>query len=216
MNNKYIPICVNPPAALYGGSNTEPLASMGMSCFLDPMGDKFCEGVSILDYGCGAGILANHISKQLKNFTYYGLEPQSKHGEERLSLAKQYISDPRCSFGFIEHELITTLKKKIDSIILISVFTHLEDRDIINTLDSLCRVFDHNPECDIIFSCFLSTEKRLVNFMPHIWSRFFGESYIPISVLENYCKNKNLSLTHCTSFLAQGNYMHEIFRIKKL
>ena len=50
----------------------------------------------------------------------------------------------------------------------------------------------------------------------HFYIKWAGESYIPISVLENYCKNKNLSLTHCTSFLAQGNYMHEIFRIKKL
>jgi hypothetical protein len=35
------PICKNPPSILYGGTNQEPLASIGMSCFLDAVKTKF-------------------------------------------------------------------------------------------------------------------------------------------------------------------------------
>ena len=67
-HKKYEPILLNPPNILYGGTNTEPLASIGMSCFIDPIKEKFLNGFTILDYGCGTGILANFISERIFDF----------------------------------------------------------------------------------------------------------------------------------------------------
>jgi hypothetical protein len=213
---KYEPILINPPANSYGGTNVEPLASIGMSCFLDASKDKFNDGFSVLDYGCGAGILSNFISERLYNFTYYGLEPNSPHGLERINIGKSLFNDERVFLGFINDDLDYCISKKIDSIILISVFTHLLIGDVVNILDNLIKVFDKNSSCDIVFSCFTSDFDRTENFQPHIWERFYGVSYIKESDLMDYCEKNNLVLNKHISFVAQGGYVHEIFKINKL
>lgn len=215
-NIKYNPILQNPSPILYGGSNIEPLATIGMCCFLDASKKKFVDGFSVLDYGCGAGILSNVISERLRFFNYYGLEPNSIHGVDRISLGKQSFNDDRVYFGLINDDLETILSKKIDSIILISVFTHLIIDDVKIILDNLSKVFDTNPECDIVFSCFISDIDSVENHQPHIWERFYNVSRIKESDLLEYCNDKKLKLTKHISFTAQGGYIHEIYKINKL
>lgn len=213
---EFDPILKNPPAISYGGTNIEPLASIGMCCFLDASKDKFKDGFSVLDYGCGAGILSNFISERISNFEYYGLEPNSTHGIERINLGKNLFKDDRVFLGLINDDLDFCLSKKIDSIILISIFTHLVIDDVIQILDNLIKVFEKNPNCDIVFSCFTSEISRVENYQPHIWERFYGVSYIQESELINYCEKNSLSLNKHISFTAQGGYVHEIFKINKL
>lgn len=210
------PILTNPPKSLYGGTYVEPLASMGMCCFLDPSRDKFKEGFSVLDYGCGAGILGNFISERLSDFNYYGLEPNSPHGIERITLGKNYLNDKKLFFGLIDNDLEYCLNQKIDSIILISVFTHLLIDDTIAILDNLIKVFDKNPDCNIVFSCFISEDNKTENYQPHIWDRFYGVSHIKESDLTEYCNKNNLKINKHISFSAQGGYVHEIFKIEKV
>ncbi len=213
---KFKPILINPPSISYGGTNIEPLASIGMSCFLDACKDKFIEEFSVLDYGCGAGILSNFISERLDNFTYYGLEPNSTHGLERINLGNSLFKDERVFLGFIDEDLDSLLSKKLDSIILISIFTHLMIDDIIGILDKITKVYDTNPNCDIIFSCFISEIEKVENLEPNIWERFYGESYIKEVDLEKYCEKNNLKLNKHMSFTAQGGHIHDIFKINKL
>lgn len=78
----------HPPAILYGGTADEPQASMNMSCFLDPVKEQLVEGVRILDYGCGAGILLNVLSERIKDFTYYGVEVDTDYGRGRIALGQ--------------------------------------------------------------------------------------------------------------------------------
>jgi SAM-dependent methyltransferase len=212
----YKPILEIPPANLYGGTNIEPLASIGMSCFLDAVQDKFIDGFSIIDYGCGAGILANFISSRLQNFKYYGLEPSGTHGSERLDLAKHYLVDNRCQFGFIELDYDSAIQNRVDAIILISVFTHLIQQDVATTLDNLIKVYKTNPNCSIVFSCFIDEVERVENHQPLIWERFYGTSHITHNFLQEYCDHSGLKLEHHTTFVAQGNHKHEIFKITKL
>ncbi len=215
-NKKFNPIAIDPPKILYGGSNIEPLASIGMCCFLDASKSKFKEGFTILDYGCGAGILSNFISERLTDFTYYGLEPNSQHGFDRIDLGKRYFNDERVFFGFIDDDLDTCLNKKIDSVILISIFTHLLIDDIIIILDKIIKVFDKNPNCDIIFSCFIADAPKVENHQPNIWEKFYGVSYIKESDILEYCNKNNLNLNKHMSFIAQGGYIHEIYKINKV
>jgi cyclopropane fatty-acyl-phospholipid synthase-like methyltransferase len=212
---KYDQICKDPPRVLYGGTYIEPLASIGMAHFFYPVSDKFKDGISVLDYGCGAGILSNYLSGQLKDFTYIGLEPNTEHGKERINLAKRYFNDPRCSFGIIDSDLDNALTKRLDVIVLISIFTHMIEDDVSSVLKNLIKVFDHNPHCSIVFSCFIGEEPRTVNYKPDIWERFYGESYITMNFLEKFCSDNGLSLTKSGVFVAQGNYNHQIIKVTK-
>jgi 2-polyprenyl-3-methyl-5-hydroxy-6-metoxy-1,4-benzoquinol methylase len=186
-----------------------------MCCFLDASKDKFTNGFSVLDYGCGAGILSNFISERLSDFNYYGLEPNTPHGKERINLGKNLFKDDRVFLGLINDDLDFCFSKKIDSIILISVFTHLLISDITQILDRLTKVFDKNPNCDIIFSCFTSEFSKTERPETHIWERFYGKSYIQESELNDYCKKNNLKINKHTSFTSQGEHVHEIFKINK-
>lgn len=215
IKTKNSPLLKNPPIAAYGGTNYEPLATIGMTAFLDAVRDKFIENFSVIDYGCGAGILVNPISERLDNFTYYGLEPINGDGPARLSLGKKLFVDPRINFGFIESDFETIINNKIDTIILISIFTHLTIDDIIITLDKLIKIFDTNPDSSIVFSCFIEKNRRLVGHSPYIWERFYGESYITLKDLEIYCDNHNLKLTKHMDFIAMGGHNHQIFKIEK-
>jgi 2-polyprenyl-3-methyl-5-hydroxy-6-metoxy-1,4-benzoquinol methylase len=209
------PICKNPPSILYGGTNQEPLASIGMSCFLDAVKTKFKENFSVIDYGCGAGILSNFISSRLHNFTYLGLEPRGEHGIERINLGKTHLNDSRVKFGFTD-EFSNINKNKVDAIILISVFTHLIFDDIKNILNDLLTVYEKNPNCTIVFSCFIDDESHVKNHQPNIWERFYGESHITLVDLQTYCNEHGVNLEKHMEFIAQGGYIHQIFKITKI
>lgn len=211
---KYTPIISQPPAILYGGTHHEPLASIGMSCFLDAVKPTFKEKFSVIDYGCGAGILSNFISSRLQNFSYIGLEPNSQHGQERIALGREYFNDPRIKFGFTDN-FLNIKDNKVDAIILISVFTHMIFDDIKLILDTLLQIFDSNPKCSIVFSCFIDDTPKTLHHQPHIWERFYGESYITLNQLETYCYENNVILEKHMDFIAQGGYNHQIFKIKK-
>ena len=215
-STRYEPVIATPPPSLYGGTNTEPLASIGMSCFLDAVRDDFKEGFRILDYGCGAGILGNFISSRLQDFTYYGLEPSTNHGRERIELANQHLADSRLTFGLIDEDFKSITQEKLDSVILISIFTHMLAQDIESVLNSLQIVLDTNPKANIIFSCFLDSVARVENPEPHIWERFYGKSFITLQFLEEYCSSKNLKLVHHMDFIAQGDHKHSIIKISKV
>jgi len=208
------PIIEVPPQSLYGGTYIEPLASIGMSCFLEPVRDLFKEGVSILDYGCGAGILANFISERLKDYTYYGLEINSEHGIERLDIAKKYLTDNRNYFGLINEDLTSVLKNKIDCVVLISIFTHLKIDAVKDIIFNLKPLFETNKEAKIIFSCFIAEEDNVIDYKPEISDEFYGVSFIKEIDLVNFCEENNLKLSKCFDFVAQNDHVHNIYMIE--
>lgn len=214
---KFAPIYRNPPAEVYGGTNFEPLASIGMSCFTDAVRDKFVDGFSIVDYGCGAGILCNFISERLADFNYFGLEPNSGWGPARIDLGRQYFNDPRINFGLIESNYENIIKStKVDAVMLISVLTHLTIEDGLNVLDNVQKVFDYNKDASIVLSCFTSDTSRIGTLQPNINTNYYSDSYIKLEDLEAYCKANNLSITKHMDFVAMGGWNHEIFKIEKI
>jgi predicted RNA methylase len=217
VSTKNKPLCEKPSTNVYGGTNYEPLASIGMSCFTDAIKDKFKEGFTIVDYGCGAGILSNFISERLSDFTYYGLEPSTGWGPDRISLGRETFNDPRVNFGLIENDYDNIIKNnKIDAVILISVFTHLTIEDTYKVLDSLLNLFTYNQNASIVFSCFTENSPKLGGLQTNINSNYYSESYIKLEDLQSYCDNKKLNLRKHMDFIAMGGYKHEIFEITKL
>jgi len=215
-NTKNKPLYENPPAEVYGGTNFEPLASIGMSCFTDAVIDKFKEGFTIIDYGCGAGILCNFISERLTDFDYYGLEPNSGWGPDRITLGKQFFNDNRIKFGLIESDYDNIISsKKIDAVILISVLTHLTIEDGLKVLGNVCKVFDYNENSSVVLSCFTTENPRIGSLQNYINDNYYSDSYIKLEDLKNYCEKNSLRIEKHMDFIAMGGYNHEIFKITK-
>jgi 2-polyprenyl-3-methyl-5-hydroxy-6-metoxy-1,4-benzoquinol methylase len=201
--------------SLYGGTNYEPDASIGMSCFLEPCRNEFKNEFKILDYGCGAGILSNFISLRLDKFTYVGLEPNSPHGVERINIAKTLLDDNRVEFGFIEEGKLQQLyKNNFDCIVLISVFTHLIIEDVYSTLNKLLP-FLKNNKTKIIFSCFIDNTYQLLYPQNDINKNFYGVVKITEQQLLEYSEKNNIILTKVCDFLAAGNHCHNIYTLEE-
>ena len=210
------------PQCMYRGTRTEPEASMLIARMLDPVKDKFKEGFCLLDYGAGAGRVSNFVSERLSDFTYYGLEPDTEHGKEGVAAANKYLHDSRCTFGLIETDLESILSKRIDVVILISVFTHLPIEDILEILENLKKVFKESESCSIIFTCYPSSTPKLIQPQFQISKNYHGESKIDISVIQKYCDENGLSLISYGSEWVDGRtaglrqrYEHSIYEIKK-
>jgi len=216
VNTKNPPIYENPPIEVYGGTNIEPLASIGMSCFTDASRDDFKENFSIIDYGCGAGILSNFISERLDSFKYFGLEPNNNWGSDWIERGKKYFNDPRVNFGFTDDYNKIVENNKIDTVILISVFTHLVIDDCLQILDNLKNIFKYNKNASIIFSCFTSDTPWIGDLQSDINSNYYSQSYIKLKDLQDYTDKNNLKLTKHMDFIAMGGFKHEIFKITEL
>lgn len=215
VHTHYPPFLEKPSTEVYGGTNYEPDASIGMSCFLDVVRDKFKDGFSVIDYGCGAGILSNFISARLQNFNYIGLEPSTGWGPDRIRLGSETFTDTtKVKFGYIsDYEHIVRFNK-VDVVILISVFTHFGMNRIYEILDDLIVVFENNPDCSIVFSCFTSDVPSLGQVDYSINSDYHSYSYIDIREIEKYCQEHNLSLRkHDIEFMAMNNWLHKIYEI---
>lgn len=216
-NKPFGAIVPNPnQKGVYDGQREDLITSMGMASFLDAVKPKFKSGFKVLDYGCGAGALANFISERLEDFSYVGLEPSSGQGRDRIQTGiNAFGNDSRVKFGTIDEDLEDVLKNPIDAVILISVFTHLEINDTYGILDNLKKVFEVNPKSEIVFSCFTAEERRLHWHQPQIWERYYHESYIRERDLKNWCKDNELQLVKVLDFHAAHGYVHEIYKIVK-
>lgn len=213
-NNKSVVSTEDPEyIKIYGGINNEPHASIGMCSFLEPVKKSFKDGFTILDYGCGAGILANVIGQRLDNFKYFGVEPNSKHGIERISLAKKIFKTDMTNFSFIDDNFSDYYKIKFDCVTLISIFTHLQIEETYKILEKLLPFIENNKETKIIFSCFLSDSYQLHLPQPDINDNFYGVVKITEEQLYSFKKDKKIYIKHVCDFPATAQYIHSIFEL---
>ena len=183
-----------------------------MAQWIDTL-DTYGEGMSILDYGCGAGIFFNFLSARLKNFTYKGVEPNTKFGQNRIALAKKSFGhDSRAEFGFIEKDLKKWLHE-VDSVVAISVYTHLEPAASIASIDN---VMTQGNNIEFTFSIFNRKVSHVVSSQPAYGPGYHGMSYWTIEWVENYSNSKGFTLTHESDFKAAGGHIHNIFKLTAL
>jgi SAM-dependent methyltransferase len=186
----------------------------------DPLYSKWCsaltepylkENMTILDYGCGCGRLANYISSKLENFTYYGLEPSWGMGPQGNECAKANYTEPRTHFGFIESNsnVISELEKeaiaKADLVVLGSILTHLPltlGLVILNKFQSVLR-----KGGNISLSIFWGDEEILFNKLDVDW---YGYTICSKSAID-----KNL-IYKKTGFIVAHGLTHHILSVKRI
>jgi SAM-dependent methyltransferase len=205
------------------GTNTEPEASIWLSSMSEPMGEFFTEGLKILDYGCGGGRYANFISQRIKDFTYYGIEPNGGESAIAIEELKNHRLPANVRFGYITDEIEKEAIDTVDVVALGSIFTHLvfETDDESPNGDSFVTICDKfKPVIDrggiIVFSVFIDDVVRTQGGAgAYGILRCYGWSYYTLEVMNDYCEKRGLKITEGDNFLAQEVNDHRIFRMEK-
>jgi len=146
------------------GCSEEPQSSLWCASLAHGFGEKWREGVAVLDYGCGGARFANFLSRRLQDFRYVGVEPESgapidescatKAGPTNLQLCETTFGhDPRVRFGAIGSEVELDALAHVDVIVAGSVFTHLPFRFFEQVMDKFRGTIARGA--DLVFSVFL-------------------------------------------------------------
>lgn len=155
--------------------------------FIEAIGNKFKNGLKILDYGYGKGILLEYLRNNLIDFNYYGFEVSNSTNIKKIKEEKNV----KISIG--NKSLLSDFIEKSDIIFLRSIFTHLK----FNKFEAICNKFKNKY---IIFSVFIDEEyhvegKKLYNLDDCYRFVFYTEDMI-----KKYTKNNNLILEYKSKF----------------
>ena len=143
-----------------GELSTKEGMDVGFASFAYAMGRYFGEGVKLLDYGCGPARFCNFMSSRLKDFKYYGIEPNSEYGINCIQKAKEfYKKDRRISLGLIGDDIESESIKEADVALLCSIFTHLTIEQTESILYKLYPIIENDGI--IVFSMIIGNEYEI-------------------------------------------------------
>lgn len=178
------------------------------------MGDRFRDGMSVLDYGCGVGRYAHFLRQRLDRFEYVGLEKpgaENRHGENSVAVARKiFRRDPRCGFDLIGSDTETRALSRADVAVLGSIFTHVDFGEVQRILEKLQPVADRGV---VVFSIFLDDHERLEGPGAYGFPDCYGRVWFTRDQLEALCHANGWKLEESESFLAQDVNVHRIFAL---
>jgi cyclopropane fatty-acyl-phospholipid synthase-like methyltransferase len=199
------------------GTDDEPGSSLWLASLSSAMGASFRDGMTILDYGCGAGRYAQFMRQRLTRFTYIGVEKPgsaSRHGERSIEAAQQiFRDDRRVTFGLIGSETETAAGARADVAVLGSVFTHVD-------LDELQRIFAKlRPIAmrggKIVFSIFIDEAYRLEGPGGYGFPDCYGRAWFTHVQLRQASEAIGCVATEAETFVAQQINVHRIFALTR-
>lgn len=197
------------------GSDEEPASSLWMASLCDAMGDSFRSGMTILDYGCGAGRLAQFTRERLRRFSYYGVEkPGSKyqHGEKSIAAARALFRwDCRIGFGLIGGRFEHRAVARANVAVLGSIFTHTSYDEMRAVLEKLAPIPGRGGK--IVFSIFIGDSYRLENPGAYGMGDAYARTWFTPEQIDALRRVQRWSVDERGSFLAQGANMHRIFTL---
>jgi len=211
---KYKPISETYNCSKYG-TDGEPGASICMSSFARTMGKNFKEEIKLLDYGCGAARFCNFMSRRLKDFTYYGLEPNSEFGRDSIETAKKFFGhDSRINLGFIGSELEQEAIEKVDTVLLLSIFTHTTIEETNEILTKLLPIIQRGDK--IVFSVLIAEKYDLFQGKAYTMENSYMTVRNTIQQIKEIQQKFNCKLKVKDTFSAQGGInVHQIYEMVK-
>jgi len=148
--------------SLHGGCGSEDARSdLWCASLCATFGNRFRDGVSILDYGCGCCRLMNFVSGFLERFQYSGFEMNTEHGRKCIDIARRHLgADPRGRFGLIDEKTVDDGLSTADVVVFGSVFTHLRFAELESMVVRLRPLFLRGGAA--VLSVFMADQERLV------------------------------------------------------
>ncbi len=179
------------------------------------MGNIFKNNMKVLDYGCGPGKYANFLSQHLINFTYYGIEPKSEHGELCIKRANDsYGHDKRVKFGFIGEPIEKEATELVDTVILMSIFTHLKIEQTEKILKKLNPIIRRGGV--VVFTMIIAPKYFVSKDNRYALKDTYGVVQNTKDQVSRLAKKLNYSITLEDEWLSpSGSWLHSIYKCKK-
>lgn len=200
------------------GTDDEPGSSIWMASLSEAMGRSFREGMTVLDYGCGAGRYAHFLRQRLKNFKYYGLEKpggEIRHGEQAIASGREiFQGDGRIVFGLLGEQLEAEAIERAGVVLLASIFTHIDLGEMERILLTLRPVTTRGGK--IVCSAFLGEAYQLegkgalYGFPDCYYRVWFTQAQL------NQLRNRHRwIMTGSETFVAQDVNVHRIMALSR-
>jgi SAM-dependent methyltransferase len=198
------------------GSDSEPGSSLWLASLSEAMGESFREGLTVLDYGCGAGRYAHFLRQRLKTFRYDGLEkPGSvfQHGEKSIKIARKLFRwAPRIRFDLIGSHLETVALARAEVVVLGSVFTHVDLEELRLILRKLQSVIARGGI--VVFSIFIADAYRLEGKGAYGLENCYERVWYTAQQLSELYGQNGWVATERETFVAQEVNVHRIFALR--
>jgi hypothetical protein len=196
------------------GTDDEPGSSFRMATLSSAMRRAFCDGMQVLDYGCGAARYAHFLRQRLDQFTYFGLErPGSlvKRGERSIDAANAIFGDDdRIHVELIGSSLEAVAIERANIALLASVFTHVDPSEMRHILTKLMPIVLRGGQ--IVFTIFLADGHRLEDPGMYGFDDCYGRSFFTTRQLTSVANALALQLTESGPYMAQDGNFHRVFR----
>jgi SAM-dependent methyltransferase len=200
------------------GTDNEPGSSIWLASLSEAMGDSFREGMSVLDYGSGAGRYAQFLRQRLQRFEYYGLEkPGSnfQHGEKSIKAGRKLFRwDRRVKFDMIGSRLEAKAIANASVVLLGSIFTHVDLDEMKLILSKFKPLVARGGK--IVFSIFIAEAYKIENRGIYGIDNCYNRVWFTSEQLQGLCDEFMWALCEKESFLAQNENLHRIFSITRV
>jgi cyclopropane fatty-acyl-phospholipid synthase-like methyltransferase len=200
------------------GTDQEPGSSVWLASLSEAMGDSFCEGMTVLDYGSGAGRYAQFMRQRLKSFQYYGLEkPGSsrQHGEKSIKAGRKLFRwDRRIKFDMIGSRLEAKALANASVVVLGSVFTHVDFCEMQNILAKFKPLVARDGK--IVFSIFIADAYGTEDHGSYGMENCYNRVWFTADQLQGLCGKFGWALNEKESFVAHDQNLHRIFSITRV
>jgi SAM-dependent methyltransferase len=211
---KYTPIVENyEKKGIIVGTDDEPRASLCIASFINAMGEKYKEGMKIMDLGCGSARVSNFLSKRLKNFHYIGIEKsKSTYTESCINKAIELFgNDDRIELGFTDSELEKKAIETSDVVLLLSVFTHTTIEATEEILIKIMPIVKRGGY--VVFSMIHGNEYKLSNGNAYDFFDNYKVTFNTTQQVEKLKTKLNVNIDLIDTF--DANILHSIYRVSK-
>jgi SAM-dependent methyltransferase len=198
------------------GCEDEPMSSLWCAAFAEAMGDRYGEGMRLLDYGCGYGRFFNFLTGRLATFKYFGLEvagSSTGHGQACLAYARRtFGDDPRGRFGLVGSELEEQALGEVNVVLLASILTHLDFDTFKALLNKFLSVIARGGA--VVFSVVHGDRYECVGPGKYGMPDCYHETHYTHQQLGDHFRNQCLALTEAEHFQAPVD-LQTIYRAER-
>lgn len=197
------------------GCEDEPVSSLWCAVLAEAMGDRYREGMRLLDYGCGYGRFFNFLTGRLAGFTYYGLEVADSatgHGQACVAYAEETFGrDPRGRFGLIGSDLETQALAEVDMVLLGSIATHLDFESFAALVTKFLPVIARRGA--LVFSVVLADRYVCVGPGKYGVGDSYHETRYTARQIDDHFRDRRLAVTEAGYFQSPGD-RQTVYRVE--